>query len=98
MGYILPVCIICDFSVTLQCFLHTVYLSNHALNCLEFNAYVSYTNQAVSKGEDDTSLENKKLPLLTDMVLYYCRHAEQSILLQLYQAKVKEAQISHPIS
>lgn len=77
---------------------HTVYLSNHALNCLEFNAYVSYTNQAVGKGEDDASLDNKKLPLLTDMVLYYCRHAEQTILLQLYQAKVMETQISHPIS
>lgn len=55
-------------------------------------------NQAVGKGEDDTSLDNKMLPLLTDMVLYYCRHAEQSILLQLYQAKVMETQISHPIS
>lgn len=77
---------------------HTVYFSNHALNCLEFNAYVSNMNQAVGKGEDDTSLDNKKLPLLTDMVLYYCRHAEHSILLQLYQAKVMETQISHPIS
>lgn len=79
-------------------FTHTVCLSNHALNCLEFNAYVSYTNQAFGKGEDDPSLGNRNLPFLTDMVLYYCRHAEQSILLQLYQAKVMETQISHPIS
>lgn len=53
---------------------------------------MSYTNQAVSKGEDDTSLDNRKLPLLTDMVLYYCRNAEQPILLQLYQVKVMETQ------
>lgn len=50
-----------------------------------------FLNQAVSKGGDDVSSDSGstgQLPLLTDLVLYYCRHADQPVLLQLYQAEV----------
>ncbi|XP_041812743.1 phosphoinositide 3-kinase regulatory subunit 5-like isoform X2 [Chelmon rostratus] len=30
----------------------------------------------------------ERLPLLADLVLYYCRHADQPVLLQLYQAEL----------
>ncbi|XP_023287372.1 phosphoinositide 3-kinase regulatory subunit 5-like isoform X1 [Seriola lalandi dorsalis] len=30
----------------------------------------------------------ERLPLLADMVLYYCRHADQPVLVQLYQAEL----------
>ncbi|XP_040293427.1 phosphoinositide 3-kinase regulatory subunit 5 isoform X2 [Bufo bufo] len=32
--------------------------------------------------------ETQKLPILSDMVLYYCRFANRSLLLQLYQAEI----------
>uniref|UniRef100_A0A3B3TUJ6 Phosphoinositide 3-kinase regulatory subunit 5 n=2 Tax=Poecilia latipinna TaxID=48699 RepID=A0A3B3TUJ6_9TELE len=42
--------------------------------------------------EDDvscgTGATEHRLPLLADLVLYYCRHADQPILVQLYQAEL----------
>ncbi|XP_041672656.1 phosphoinositide 3-kinase regulatory subunit 5-like [Cheilinus undulatus] len=38
--------------------------------------------QTVNGGSTD------RLPLLADLLIYYCRHAEQPVLLQLYQAEL----------
>ncbi|XP_073349735.1 phosphoinositide 3-kinase regulatory subunit 5-like isoform X2 [Pagrus major] len=41
--------------------------------------------------EGDVSVSNgsvETLPLLGDLVLYYCRHADQPVLVQLYQAEL----------
>ncbi|KAM7386368.1 hypothetical protein PAMA_009135 [Pampus argenteus] len=39
--------------------------------------------------EGDVSVSSMEhLPLLADMVLYYCRHADQPVLVQLYQAEL----------
>uniref|UniRef100_A0A3B5MIS6 Phosphoinositide 3-kinase regulatory subunit 5 n=1 Tax=Xiphophorus couchianus TaxID=32473 RepID=A0A3B5MIS6_9TELE len=42
--------------------------------------------------EDDvsggTGATEHRLPLLADLVLYYCRHADQPVLVQLYQAEL----------
>ncbi|XP_062294650.1 phosphoinositide 3-kinase regulatory subunit 5-like [Scomber scombrus] len=41
--------------------------------------------------EGDVSVSNgsmERLPLLADMVLYYCRNADQPVLVQLYQAEL----------
>ena len=48
-------------------------------------------NQTTCK-EGDVSVSNggaETLPLLGDLVLYYCRHADQPVLVQLYQAEVR---------
>lgn len=37
----------------------------------------------------NSSSSSERLPLLADLVLYYCRHAEQPVLVQLYQAEVR---------
>ncbi|XP_063817115.1 phosphoinositide 3-kinase regulatory subunit 5 isoform X2 [Pseudophryne corroboree] len=37
---------------------------------------------------ENYSGENPKMPILADMVLYYCRFANRSLLLQLYQAEI----------
>ncbi|XP_075073052.1 phosphoinositide 3-kinase regulatory subunit 5 isoform X2 [Mixophyes fleayi] len=37
---------------------------------------------------ENDSAENSKMPILADMVLYYCRFATRSLLLQLYQAEI----------
>uniref|UniRef100_A0AAQ6APZ6 Phosphoinositide 3-kinase regulatory subunit 5 n=1 Tax=Amphiprion ocellaris TaxID=80972 RepID=A0AAQ6APZ6_AMPOC len=34
------------------------------------------------------SSSTERLPLLADLVLYYCRHADQPVLVQLYQAEL----------
>ncbi|XP_051244350.1 phosphoinositide 3-kinase regulatory subunit 5 isoform X1 [Dicentrarchus labrax] len=36
----------------------------------------------------ETSGSMDRLPLLADLVLYYCRHADQPVLVQLYQAEL----------
>ena len=36
----------------------------------------------------DSSYEDR-LPILADLVLYYCRHATRPALMQLYQAEVR---------
>lgn len=54
-------------------------------------ACVFYLNQAAFKEGDDASAGSgnaERLPLLTDLVLYYCRYADQPVLVQLYQAEV----------
>ncbi|XP_069809555.1 phosphoinositide 3-kinase regulatory subunit 5 isoform X2 [Dendropsophus ebraccatus] len=37
---------------------------------------------------ENGSAETQKMPILADMVLYYCRFANRSLLLQLYQAEI----------
>ncbi|XP_041832638.1 phosphoinositide 3-kinase regulatory subunit 5-like [Melanotaenia boesemani] len=46
--------------------------------------------QAASKDEDvsATSGSTEQLPLLAELVLYYCRNADQPVLVQLYQAEL----------
>lgn len=48
--------------------------------------------QQTSKTESesyDNSYE-QRLPILADLVLYYCRYASWPALIQLYQAEVKD--------
>ncbi|CAN9505794.1 unnamed protein product [Ophioblennius macclurei] len=44
--------------------------------------------QAASKDEDMSASGVERLSLLADLVLYYCRHADQPVLVQLYQAEL----------
>ncbi|XP_061567022.1 phosphoinositide 3-kinase regulatory subunit 5-like [Cololabis saira] len=46
--------------------------------------------EAASKDDDDSTSANSvdRLPLLADLVLYYTRHADQPVLVQLYQAEL----------
>lgn len=47
--------------------------------------------EAAPKEEDvssSTGSMEHRLPLLADLVLYYCRHADQTVLVQLYQAEL----------
>ncbi|KAL6103402.1 pik3r5 [Pungitius sinensis] len=44
--------------------------------------------QTACKDADESVGSEERLPLLTDMVLYYCRHADQPVLVQLYQAEL----------
>lgn len=63
---------------------------SYYLRRLEFPCVVS-VNQTTCK-EGDVSVSNgctETLPLLGDLVLYYCRHADQPVLVQLYQAEVR---------
>ncbi|XP_078125935.1 phosphoinositide 3-kinase regulatory subunit 5-like isoform X2 [Sander vitreus] len=44
---------------------------------------------ACKEGDESVSSGSvEQLPLLADMVLYYCRHADQPVLVQLYQANL----------
>ncbi|XP_054891443.1 phosphoinositide 3-kinase regulatory subunit 5-like isoform X2 [Poeciliopsis prolifica] len=56
--------------------------------------------EAAPKEDDVSGATEQRLPLLADLVLYYCRHADQPVLVQLYQAEVRgqprtEARIEH---
>ncbi|TNN59093.1 Phosphoinositide 3-kinase regulatory subunit 5 [Liparis tanakae] len=45
--------------------------------------------QTACKDADEESASGvETLPLLADLVLYYCRHADQPVLVQLYQAEL----------
>ncbi|XP_068575242.1 phosphoinositide 3-kinase regulatory subunit 5-like [Cebidichthys violaceus] len=44
--------------------------------------------QTACKDGDESLSSAETLPLLADMVLYYCRHADQPVLVQLYQAEL----------
>lgn len=43
---------------------------------------------ACKDGGDESESSVESLPLLADLVLYYCRHADQPVLVQLYQAEL----------
>lgn len=51
----------------------------------------THITQAAPKDEDVSAStgSTEQLPLLADLVLYYCRHADQPVLVQLYQAEVR---------
>lgn len=65
---------------------------DHALIIVLSSQYLTLT-QAPSKDEDVSASSGsaERLPLLADLVLYYCRHANKPVLVQLYQAEVKES-------
>ncbi|XP_031726853.1 phosphoinositide 3-kinase regulatory subunit 5-like isoform X1 [Anarrhichthys ocellatus] len=44
--------------------------------------------QTACKDGDESVSSVETLPLLADLVLYYCRHADQPVLVQLYQAEL----------
>ncbi|XP_040046771.2 phosphoinositide 3-kinase regulatory subunit 5 isoform X2 [Gasterosteus aculeatus] len=44
--------------------------------------------QTACKDDAESVSGEERLPLLADMVLYYCRHADQPVLVQLYQAEL----------
>nr|XP_015212006.1 PREDICTED: phosphoinositide 3-kinase regulatory subunit 5 [Lepisosteus oculatus]XP_015212007.1 PREDICTED: phosphoinositide 3-kinase regulatory subunit 5 [Lepisosteus oculatus] len=53
------------------------------------NLPVEVLCQQTSKTEPDVSSSTReRLPILADMVLYYCRHAARPVLVQLYQAEL----------
>lgn len=55
------------------------------------------TQTACKEGEvSESSGSMEHLPLLADLVLYYCRHADQPVLVQLYQAEVSGS--THTVS
>lgn len=71
--------------------IYTLYYCITISNLLVWNSYnacLLCIDQATCKERDDASFSSERLPLLADMVLYYCRHADQPVLLQLYQAEV----------
>ncbi|XP_034046741.1 phosphoinositide 3-kinase regulatory subunit 5-like isoform X2 [Thalassophryne amazonica] len=50
----------------------------------------NFLNQTACKedGDSETRGSMERLSLLADLVLYYCRHAEEPVLVQLYQAEL----------
>uniref|UniRef100_A0A8C3A148 Phosphoinositide 3-kinase regulatory subunit 5 n=1 Tax=Cyclopterus lumpus TaxID=8103 RepID=A0A8C3A148_CYCLU len=44
--------------------------------------------QTACKDADESVSSVETLPLLADLVLYYCRHADQPVLVQLYQVEL----------
>ncbi|XP_047214654.1 phosphoinositide 3-kinase regulatory subunit 5-like [Girardinichthys multiradiatus] len=61
----------------------------NVLNLLSLSSEVLC--EAAPKDDDvstSTGSMEHRLPLLADLVLYYCRHADQPILVQLYQAEL----------
>lgn len=59
-------------------------------SCVELCFNVEMLLQQTSKTESksyDSSYE-QRLPILADLVLYYCRYAARKTLIQLYQAEV----------
>lgn len=46
--------------------------------------------QQTSKTESHDDSYEQRLPILADLVLYYCRYAAWPALIQLYQAEVKD--------
>ncbi|KAG8006442.1 Phosphoinositide 3-kinase regulatory subunit 5 [Nibea albiflora] len=60
----------------------------NVLNMLSLSSDV-LCQTACKDGDVSVSRGNvESLPLLADLVLYYCRHADQPVLVQLYQAEV----------
>ncbi|XP_074511663.1 phosphoinositide 3-kinase regulatory subunit 5-like isoform X2 [Sebastes fasciatus] len=48
-----------------------------------------FCQTACKEGDESVSSGSvESLPLLADLVLYYCRHADQPVLVQLYQAEL----------
>ncbi|CAJ1075736.1 phosphoinositide 3-kinase regulatory subunit 5-like isoform X1 [Xyrichtys novacula] len=58
----------------------------NVLNLLSLSSEVLC--QTACKEADESVNCTERLPLLADLVLYYCRHAEQQVLVQLYQAEL----------
>nr|XP_046271005.1 phosphoinositide 3-kinase regulatory subunit 5-like isoform X2 [Scatophagus argus] len=61
----------------------------NVLNLLSLSSHVLC--QAACKEGDDVPVSGgstESLSLLADLVLYYCRHADQPVLVQLYQAEL----------
>ncbi|XP_029364880.1 phosphoinositide 3-kinase regulatory subunit 5-like isoform X2 [Echeneis naucrates] len=56
----------------------------NVLSLLSLSSDVLCPESHVSEGSGNV----ESLPLLADLVLYYCRHADQPVLVQLYQAEL----------
>lgn len=52
--------------------------------------------QSAKPEVEPTEESREQLPILADMVLYYCRFATRPVLLQLYQTEVRRAGPFHP--
>lgn len=62
----------------------------NVLSLLSLSSDVLCQQTACKEGGDESvsSGSAESLPLLADLVLYYCRHADQPVLVQLYQAEL----------
>ncbi|XP_034567365.1 phosphoinositide 3-kinase regulatory subunit 5-like isoform X2 [Notolabrus celidotus] len=60
----------------------------NVLNLLSLSSDVLCQTACKEADESVNGGPTERLPLLADLVLYYCRHAEQSVLVQLYQAEL----------
>ena len=49
---------------------------------------VVFSQQTSKILADSCDSSNDRLPILADLVLYYCRYAARPVLVQLYQAEV----------
>uniref|UniRef100_A0A8C3G4T1 Phosphoinositide 3-kinase regulatory subunit 5 n=1 Tax=Cyclopterus lumpus TaxID=8103 RepID=A0A8C3G4T1_CYCLU len=50
--------------------------------------FATLKSQTACKDADESVSSVETLPLLADLVLYYCRHADQPVLVQLYQVEL----------
>uniref|UniRef100_A0A4W6F1P8 Phosphoinositide 3-kinase regulatory subunit 5 n=1 Tax=Lates calcarifer TaxID=8187 RepID=A0A4W6F1P8_LATCA len=61
----------------------------NVLSLLSLSSDVLCQVRSVAEGDvSEGSGSVERLPLLADLVLYYCRHADQPVLVQLYQAEL----------
>ncbi|XP_076006263.1 phosphoinositide 3-kinase regulatory subunit 5-like isoform X2 [Genypterus blacodes] len=60
----------------------------NVLSLLSLSSDVLCQNACKEDGDSDSKGSTERLPLLADLVLYYCRHANQPVLVQLYQAEM----------
>ncbi|KAF1379130.1 hypothetical protein PFLUV_G00172880 [Perca fluviatilis] len=60
----------------------------NVLSLLSLSSDVLCQTACKEGDESESSGSVERLPLLADMVLYYCRHADQPVLVQLYQAEL----------
>ncbi|XP_059928608.1 LOW QUALITY PROTEIN: phosphoinositide 3-kinase regulatory subunit 5-like [Gadus macrocephalus] len=58
------------------------------LSLLSLSSTILYQTTATTDDEVTGSSSMDRLPLLADLLLYYCRHAHQPALLQLYRAEL----------
>ncbi|KAM6966004.1 phosphoinositide 3-kinase regulatory subunit 5-like [Tautogolabrus adspersus] len=60
----------------------------NVLNLLSLSSDVLSQTSCKEGDESVNGCSTERLPLLADLLIYYCRHAEQQVLVQLYQAEL----------
>ncbi|KAF7666371.1 hypothetical protein LDENG_00109550 [Lucifuga dentata] len=60
----------------------------NVLSLLSLSSDVLCQTVCKEDGDSESRGGTEQLPLLADLVLYYCRHADQPVLVQLYQAEL----------